>query len=153
MYKPNTPPPYTRAEFVSAVNYSAGFGWGGIFLAALLSGAFGVLPLVVIFGLPVAYLTCWTTTSPFIYLAMRRSISRTAAPIYGGAIMGVICVVLWLYGRHVGWSHDTADTGHGYFLSPLRIMWYAAEKGTLFILIYGAGIASIVRAVIGPGRA
>lgn len=124
-----------------------------MFLAALLSGAFGLLPLLVIFGLPVAYLTCWATMSPFIYLAMRREISWILAPIYGGAILGVLCVVLSFYGRQVGWSHDETDTGHGYFLSPLRIMWYAADQGTPFVLIYGAGIASIVRAMIGPGRA
>ncbi len=129
---------YSRNAFVKAVFLSALTGWAAI--GSVVFWADGnpatSLEMVLWFwmtALFIALLSAWVFVAPVLWLAMRKPISWTRAAILGAAVL--VCPMLIFVA----------------VFSP-QGQPYTVELG-LVLGVLGALMATLVRAVIGPGDA
>lgn len=154
--------PYTRHDWVRAVNLSALLAWAALAGPFIVVGGVPFLIWAMALALPVAYLTCWTIGAPILAYAMRRPIGRRRAALWGAVVSASIAAPVIVIGRYWGWpaSMDPSirsQLGGGDFIRSLNgiLTPYGrqvlAQNTAMFILL-GVAVALIVRAVIGPGR-
>ena len=62
--------PYSRKDLRRAVNSAAILGWLAIVGPALFANPF-ILPWAAVFGLPIAFTTCWVLGAPILRRLMR----------------------------------------------------------------------------------
>lgn len=153
---------YSRKEWARAVNLSALFGWAAVSCPFVFETGLGLLPYAAVFGLPVAFLACWLIAAPILKRLMRRPISWRQAAIWGAAIAitirisGIVIGVLHgLFGSLTG--RFSSQIGGGDFVRsidgiPTLCGWIVILRSLAFVALFGALIALILRAVIGPGK-
>jgi hypothetical protein len=148
--------PYSQHDFEMAVFWAAVLGW-----AVVTVWTFGLFvwlyPIAAVFGLPIAYVTCWLVGAPVLRRVMRRAVPFPRAAFFGGVIGALVAVVRFVLDRLAGlwvamdgsFGFSTAAELDG-TLTPLG-WWIEAQNGVIYTAI-GAGIGVAVRWWIGPGK-
>jgi hypothetical protein len=161
--------PYTRAEWIRAVNLAALLGWSGVVLPIAIVTAFAgsighaitALLLLGFVGLPLAFAGSWIIGAPVLRYLMRRPVGWFRAALWGGGIAGTMKVIAIAFGEWQLWkgrqsnSSFSAGTAGGQTIEDHTRTAYGWEvilwQSAIFILIgVLAGVA--VRYIIGPGR-
>jgi hypothetical protein len=152
--------PYSRKDLRRAVNSAAILGWLAIVGPALFTNPF-ILPLAAVFGLPIAFATCWAIGAPILRRLMRNTISWLAVGAWGGVIASFIAAISIVIGRYQGWRQSLnpnfySQIGGGEFvrsvdgiLSPYR--WWILAQNTMQFILLGIVIGLIIRWRIGQG--
>ncbi len=154
------PRAYSRKQWFFAVNLIALLGASGFILPAFLSSvaaALSLLPAVLV----VALLISWIFLAAPLAYAMRKPASWLRAALWGGGTAAGLALLGFVIAQMRRWRAQ-ADPSYNYrlgggdyvrdidgVLTPYG-WWVVVENNTLFVL-YGLGIALIVRAILGPG--
>ncbi|WP_424978518.1 hypothetical protein [Leisingera sp. S232] len=152
--------PYSRKDLRRAVNCAAILGWLAIVGPALIANPF-ILPWAAVFGLPIAFATCWAIGAPILLRLMRNAISWLAAGVWGGVIASIIAAISIAIGRYQGWRQSlnpnfNSQIGGGEFVRSVDGIltpygWWVLAQNTMQFILIGIVIALIVRWRIGQG--
>lgn len=156
----NESSPYTRRQWVRAVNLSAVLGWLAV-TGPSLGPKLPFLIYAAIFGLPIAFLVSWVITAPILKRVMRRSVSWSRAIVWGGALSLFFAAVSIAVGRYFGWRESVdpnswSQIGGGAYIREIDGIltpygWWRLALSTEIFVCSGIVIALILRAIIGPG--
>lgn len=153
---------YTPKQFRRAVNLSAVLGLVMVIATLMLElQSVEMLFYGAIFGLPIAFLTCWIAVAPLLHIVMKHNISWVQAAIYGALITFILCAA-WIgffHLRALYWwpSNQGSQLGYGEYLKSINGIrtvygWKITAKSVASLMAVSAAIALVVRAIIGPGE-
>ena len=149
---------YSRGQLATAVNASALLGWCATEVV-LFKGA--LLPFSLIFGMPIAFILCWSVAAPILRRVMLRPVTWLRAVVWGAGIAAIFVslavspfaiaslrdLVEPIGGAQLGYG-DLSRMSDG-VLTPYG-WWLLAQSAAQFILA-GVAVALIIRAKLGPG--
>jgi hypothetical protein len=152
-------PAYSRKQFSRAVNLSAFLGWACISIPIALRTNIGVLIYAAVFGLPLAFLCCWSIGAPILKRAMKKEISWVGAICWGSAIGFAIALFSIAWGLYHGWHLSIypdlySRSGSGEYAREVDGIltaygWLVLGKSTLMFVGMGAFVALLVWWIVG----
>ena len=154
--------PYSRRDWVFAVNLSAMFGWMAVVVPTLLSTSADLAGIIAIFGIPASLLVSWIIVAPILKYIMQNPISWGRAICWGAltamAVAVVSIVAVRLYGLTVYFDPDSSfQLGGGDYIREIDGIltsygWLVTGGNTLVFVALGIVVSLLVRFIVGGGK-